>query len=93
MGKLQYIKDQVARDNGYESWDDAAQYLTGRNYNVASIEDDGMVDEVARSYAKVVAEDVLKRAAENVRLIRLNDGEVTLVDDQSILSTEINLDL
>jgi len=92
MRKLQKIKDQVARDNGYESWEDAAQYLTYSNY-VASIEDDGMVDEVARRYAKAVAEDALKMAAESATVNQYQHDHGATVDKQSILSTPINLDL
>lgn len=108
MGKLQEIKDQVAREYGYKDWEDRS------NYRIRFTEHDATLDEVSSRYAKAVADDVLKRAAENAHItmvvpdgtdleklgtdgLNITVGEVDnykiRISKESILSTEINLDL
>ena len=71
MGKLQDIKDEVSNE------------IYGELYDGCAINSDELITEVARRYAKAVAEDALKRAAESV------DAGCEL----AVLDTEINLDL
>lgn len=93
MSKLQEIKDQVAQEYGYSSfehYDDAGTFIY--DHNTPEI-----IDKIARRYAKVVAqsvaEDALKRAAENARTRTNDESTSIIVDKQSILSTPINTDL
>lgn len=79
MGKLQEIKDNWAKEQGYDNWED---YYNDRYYSLSYASED-CVNEVARRYAKSVAGDALKRAAESV------DAGCEL----AVLDTEINLDL
>lgn len=88
MGKLQKIKDQVAREYGYKDWEDRS------NYRIRFTEHDATLDEVSRCYAKAVAEDALKRAATRYkssnRILNEPDSDVTI---QCIMETPINTDL
>jgi hypothetical protein len=83
MGRLQDIKDQVARDNGYKDWSEMFISYIERDMPMLL---ETKFDRVTRIFAKAVAEDVLKRAADENKDMALDAYE-------SILSTEINLDL
>jgi len=78
MGKLQDIKDQVAREKGFGTWELFTFAFAGMWKQIEPLS-----EEVARRYAKAVAEDALNRAAESV------DAGCEL----AVLGTEINLDL
>lgn len=93
MGKLQDIKDEVAREEDFTDWASLWGFYLGCEkyhlYDLASME-------VARRYAAAVAEDVLKRASDRATLqehLPQPYKDMCKVDKQSILSTEINLDL
>jgi len=87
MSKLQEIKDAWAKEQGYDNWED---YYNDGHYGLSYTDEDAL-NEISRRYAKAVAEDALKKAAESLDR-EIIEG-VIYVDKQSILSTEINLDL
>lgn len=88
MSKLQEIKDQVAREYGYKDWEDRS------NYGIKFAEHDVTLEEVARRFAKSVAEDALKRAVTRYkasnRILNEPDSDVTI---QCIMETPINTNL
>lgn len=113
MGKLQEIKDEVAQEWGHTDWNDFGESFKHR-LGSAHAERDDVMTEIALRFAKVVAEDVLKRAADNAHItmvvpdgtdleklgtdgLNITVGEVDnykiRISKESILSTEINLDL
>ena len=67
MEKLQEIKDQVAQEWGHTDWNDFGESFKHR-LGSAHAERDDVMTEIARRYAKAVADDALKRAAENATL-------------------------
>lgn len=89
MSLLNTIKDQVSRgiSKSYADWKD---YISDDPFGAS----DYAVNQVARRYAKAVAEDVLKRAVTRYkasnRILHEQDSEVTV---QCILETPINTDL
>jgi len=89
MNKLQEIKDNWAKEQGYDNWDN---YYNDRYFGL-SYTDEYALNEIARRYAKAVADDALKRAAERATVKQYQHDHGFEVDKQSILSTEINLDL
>lgn len=91
MSKLQEIKNEVAQEWGHTDWNDFGESFKHR-LGSAHAERDDVMTEIARRYAQAVAEDALKRAAERVPLGVLSDNRKHEAR-QSILSTEINLDL
>src|SRR5690606_10403003 len=65
MNKLQVIKDKVVQKRGFASFDN---FDDRNSYSYYDSTPD-VIDEIARKYAKQVAEDALKRAAEGALLI------------------------
>lgn len=89
MGKLKEIKDGVASEHGFKDWEEMFRSYRQRNMPMLLA---AKFDKVRCLFAKAVAEDALNRAAERVPLGVLSDNRKHEAR-QSILSTEINIDL
>lgn len=81
MKTLSQIKDEVAREKGYNDF-----YTMQFPYDMVCEED---INEIAKRYAQSVADQALKDAAERAEVE--NCYGVFIVDKQSILETEIKL--
>lgn len=94
---LEEIKNQVAQERGLKS---AASLMGVASCKYAGSDIDNLVNEIARRYAKAVANNALKAASENAKVQyfiigeKTDVGELTArVDKQSILNTQINIEL
>ena len=88
MKTLEEIKNEVAIERAYDSWNDLAFW---NNRNIVYIE--LIMDEVAKRYAKEVAIASLEKASENAKLEtfstkNLTDFSKKMVDKSSITNEE-----
>ena len=88
MKTLEEIKNEVAIERAYDSWNDLAFW---NNRNIVYIE--LIMDEVAKRYAKEVAIASLEKASENAKLKtfstkNLTDFSKKMVDKSSITNEE-----
>lgn len=101
MDRLEQIKNEVAREYDFDNWKDASSYLSDDNEGnqavAATIDVEGMVDEVARRYATEMVRHNLERAASEAYVIHTGTEKTSwqindiIVDKQSITSLEIEL--
>ena len=88
MKTLEEIKNEIAIERAYDSWNDLAFW---NNRNIVYIE--LIMDEVAKRYAKEVAIASLEKASENAKLKtfstkNLTDFSKKMVDKSSITNEE-----
>ena len=88
MKTLEEIKNEVAIERAYDSWNDLAFW---NNRNIVYIE--LIMNEVAKRYAKEVAITSLEKASENAKLKtfstkNLTDFSKKMVDKSSITNEE-----
>ena len=88
MKTLEEIKNEVAIERAYDSWNELAFW---NNRNIVYIE--LIMDEVAKRYAKEVAIASLEKASENAKLKtfstkNLTDFSKKMVDKNSITNEE-----
>ena len=88
MKTLEEIKNEVAIERAYDSWNELAFW---NNRNIVYIE--LIMDEVAKRYAKEVAIASLEKASENAKLKtfstkNLTDFSKKMVDKSSITNEE-----
>lgn len=77
MKTLQEIKDEVAKDNGFVSWDNLTFIYAGFIKIVQPFN-----DEATKRYALEVAKEALKNAAENAEAEYLCYKAHTVYDDK-----------
>lgn len=95
MDRLKQIKNEVAREKRGIRFDTLLYELYPDDtyvYEVDRWDIDEIMSEAARRYAQAVSEDALKRAAQQA-VIEHDVMGYAYISEQSILSTEINLDL
>ena len=88
MKTLEEIKNEIAIERAYDSWNELAFW---NNRNIVYIE--LIMDEVAKRYAKEVAIASLEKASENAKLKtfstkNLIDFSKKMVDKSSIINEE-----
>ena len=88
MKTLEEIKNEVAKEIGYDSWND---FTFWNSRNIVSIE--RLMNDVAKRYAKEVAIASLEKASENAKLKtfstkNLTDFSKKMVDKSSITNEE-----
>ena len=88
MKTLEEIKNEIAIERGYDSWNELAFY---NNRNIVYIE--LVMNDVAKRYAKEVAIASLEKASENAKLKtfstkNLTDFSKKMVDKSSITNEE-----
>ena len=88
MKTLEEIKNEIAIERAYDSWNELAFW---NNRNIVYIE--LIMDEVAKRYAKEVAIASLEKASENAKLKtfstkNLTDFSKKMVDKSSITNEE-----
>ena len=88
MKTLEEIKNEIAIERAYDSWNELAFW---NNRNIVYIE--LIMDEVAKRYAKEVAIASLEKASENAKLTtfstkNLIDFSKKMVDKSSITNEE-----
>ena len=88
MKSLEEIKNEIAIERAYDSWNELAFW---NNRNIVYIE--LIMDEVAKRYAKEVAIASLEKASENAKLKtfstkNLTDFSKKMVDKSSITNEE-----
>ena len=81
MKTLEEIKNEIAIERAYDSWNDLAFW---NNRNIVYIE--LIMDEVAKRYAKEVAIASLEKASENAKLKTFSTKK--MVDKSSITNEE-----
>ena len=86
MKTLEEIKNEIAIERAYDSWNELAFW---NNRNIVYIE--LIMDEVAKRYAKEVAIASLEKASENAKLKtfstkNLTDFSKKMVDKSSIIN-------
>ena len=88
MKTLEEIKNEIAIERAYDSWNELAFW---NNRNIVYIE--LIMDEVAKRYAKEVAIASLEKASENAKLKTFSTKNLTdiskkMVDKSSITNEE-----
>lgn len=73
--KLQAIKDQVAIEQGYSTWEDLMSAILSRAY----LDPDKWHDMVARRYATLIAENTRAKCAENVDKQSILETKIELI--------------
>lgn len=94
MDRLEQIKNEVAREYDFDSWDDCFDTMATAEFSHPGMFDyDKIINEVARRYATEMVRHNLERAANEAAIKHeiLAGCLVYTADKQSILKLEIEL--
>ena len=89
MKTLEEIKNEVAIEYSYESYDDFKNLTRKIDTDIVFVMD-GFFNKVAKRYAKEVAIASLEKASENART-RINDESTSIIVDKSSITNEENI--
>ena len=85
MKTLDEIRNEIAKENGYKDWDDLHDFYVKINspFNI-------ILDEVARRYAKEVAQDLKYKVIREARVspMRYDEG-CWEINEKSVMEIEI----